>query len=147
MIQALRDRLKGVQAKLNFETWSEREYPQFSSRKVRDTCVRERKGEARKSEELSTHPSLHLFSFPCAFFLCTGSGPRCAVGKCAWLSLGLSFHSVDATVSPLDWSNYMFRSRRSVFGIRSPTTALAVVRVLFSFVRLSYAGILCDCNL
>lgn len=35
MIQALRDRLQGVQAAVNFESWSALEYPQFSSRQVR----------------------------------------------------------------------------------------------------------------
>ena len=39
MMQALRARLNGVQATLNFETWSEHEYPQFSSRKVSRHCI------------------------------------------------------------------------------------------------------------
>ena len=76
------------------------------------------------------------------------SWPRCSLGKCAELPLGLSFNFVDAALAPFpDRLRTVFRLRRRLFRRKPTPTALAVVRLRHRTRHLSPIGILCDGNL
>jgi hypothetical protein len=60
----LRRRVQWIQAHLNFETWSEREYPQFATRGVRCSWIL---GVGRFVQRRAQYPSQNPLTLICHF--------------------------------------------------------------------------------